>query len=64
VENNTHRGNYKGTTNMNADNQDMAFVNNTLEKAAEHSLIRDPEHLTESDIAQEKANSDNRSGKE
>jgi len=33
VENNTHRGNYKGTTNMNAKNQDMAFVNDTLEGA-------------------------------
>lgn len=33
MENNTHRGNYKGTTNMKAENQDMAFVNDTIEDA-------------------------------
>ncbi|MBN3523947.1 hypothetical protein [Paenibacillus apiarius] len=33
MENKTHRGNYKGTTNMKAKNQDMAFVNDTLEGA-------------------------------
>ena len=33
MENNTHKGNYKGTTAMNAKNQDMAFVNDTLEEA-------------------------------
>ncbi|GIO12843.1 hypothetical protein J19TS2_23980 [Cohnella xylanilytica] len=31
MENKKHRGNYKGTTNMNVRNQDMAFVNDTLE---------------------------------
>jgi len=31
MENKKHRGNYKGTTNMEARNQDMAFVNDTLE---------------------------------
>ncbi|MCU6708532.1 hypothetical protein M6D81_07355 [Paenibacillus sp. J5C_2022] len=31
MENNTHRGNYKGTTKMHAKNQDMAFVNDTVE---------------------------------
>jgi disulfide oxidoreductase YuzD len=33
MENKKHRGNYVGTTNMNAKNQDMAFVNDTLENA-------------------------------
>jgi heat shock protein HslJ len=33
MENKKHRGNYKGTTNMQAENQDMAFVNDTLENA-------------------------------
>jgi hypothetical protein len=33
LENNTHQGNYTGTTNMNAENQDMEFVNDTLENA-------------------------------
>jgi hypothetical protein len=32
VENKTHKGNYKGTTNMKAKNQDMAYVNDTLER--------------------------------
>ncbi|MGO4346781.1 hypothetical protein AB4Z45_14970 [Paenibacillus sp. MCAF9] len=31
MENQTHNGNYKGTTNMKAKNQDMAFVNDTIE---------------------------------
>ncbi|WP_424766578.1 hypothetical protein [Paenibacillus sp. sgz302251] len=31
MENQTHQGNYKGTTNMHAKNQDMAFVNDTIE---------------------------------
>lgn len=31
MENQTHKGNYKGTTHMNAKNQDMAFVNDTVE---------------------------------
>ncbi len=33
MENNKHKGNYSGTTNMNAKNQDLAFVNDTLENA-------------------------------
>lgn len=33
MENKTHKGNYKGTTAMKAKNQDMAFVNDTLENA-------------------------------
>ncbi len=33
TENRTHRGNYTGTANMNAENQDMAFVNDTAERA-------------------------------
>ncbi|WP_438445523.1 hypothetical protein [Gorillibacterium sp. sgz5001074] len=33
MENKKHRGNYVGTTNMSAENQDMAFVNDTLENA-------------------------------
>ncbi len=32
MENKSHKGNYKGTTNMKAENQDMAFVNDTLER--------------------------------
>lgn len=32
MENNTHRGNYRGTTQMKAENQDMAFVNDTVEQ--------------------------------
>lgn len=31
MENKSHKGNYKGTTKMKAENQDMAFVNDTLE---------------------------------
>ncbi|EPY09569.1 MULTISPECIES: hypothetical protein [Paenibacillus] len=33
MENKSHRGNYKGTTAMKAKNQDMAFVNDTIEGA-------------------------------
>ncbi|MNH95093.1 hypothetical protein D3C73_477270 [compost metagenome] len=33
MENKSHSGNYRGTTNMKAKNQDMAFVNDTLENA-------------------------------
>ncbi len=31
MENKSHKGNYKGTTKMKAKNQDMAFVNDTME---------------------------------
>ncbi|WP_165861432.1 hypothetical protein [Paenibacillus paeoniae] len=30
MENQSHKNNYKGTTNMKAKNQDMAFVNDTV----------------------------------
>jgi len=33
MENKSHKGNYKGTTHMKAKNQDMAFVNDTVEGA-------------------------------
>ncbi|WP_156278476.1 hypothetical protein [Paenibacillus sp. NEAU-GSW1] len=33
MENKSHKGNYKGTTGMKAKNQDMAFVNDTIEDA-------------------------------
>jgi hypothetical protein len=33
MENKKHRGNYAGTANMKARNQDMAFVNDILENA-------------------------------
>ncbi|MHA7967072.1 hypothetical protein ACX93W_23425 [Paenibacillus sp. CAU 1782] len=33
MENKKHRGNYKGTTAMEAKNQDMAFVNDNVEDA-------------------------------
>ncbi len=33
MENKKHKGNYKGTTEMNAKNQDMAFVNDNVEDA-------------------------------
>lgn len=32
MENKSHKGNYKGTTHTKARNQDMAFVNDTLER--------------------------------
>lgn len=32
-ENRTHEGNYEGTRNMKVKNQDMAFVNDTLDEA-------------------------------
>jgi hypothetical protein len=32
VENKSHKGNYKGTTHMKAENKDMAYVNDTLER--------------------------------
>lgn len=33
MENKKHKNNYVGTTNTQAENQDMAFVNDTLENA-------------------------------
>lgn len=32
MENKSHAGNYKGTKAMKAENQDLAFVNDTLEE--------------------------------
>jgi hypothetical protein len=32
MENKTHDNNYKGTTKMKAENQDMAFVNDNVEQ--------------------------------
>jgi hypothetical protein len=46
VENKKHRGNYLGTTNMSAENQDMAFVNDTLENAKNKT----PVNLMKDDI--------------
>ncbi|WP_405448797.1 hypothetical protein [Paenibacillus sp. HJGM_3] len=40
MENKTHAGNYKGTAHMSAENQDMAFVNDVLEKEASEQTIR------------------------
>jgi hypothetical protein len=33
MENKTHQGNYRGTANMSAENQDLEFVNDTLDQA-------------------------------
>ncbi|GAA3402859.1 hypothetical protein ACFFNY_05285 [Paenibacillus hodogayensis] len=40
MENKTHAGNYKGTAHMKAENQDMAFVNDVIEKEASEQTIR------------------------
>ncbi|NOU64946.1 hypothetical protein GC096_12990 [Paenibacillus sp. LMG 31461] len=48
VENKKHEDNYPGTTNMNAENQDMAFVNDTLENAPSTSSI----NLAKDDISE------------
>ncbi|SEG29968.1 hypothetical protein [Paenibacillus sp. UNC499MF] len=45
MENNTHRGNYKGTANMNAENQDMEFANDTLELAEDKRAILNKDKL-------------------
>ncbi|MNR46843.1 hypothetical protein D3C85_1658660 [compost metagenome] len=49
MENKKHEGNYTGTTNMNAENQDMAFVNDTLENAPSTTSI----NLAKDDISEE-----------
>lgn len=49
VENKKHEGNYTGTANTNAENQDMAFVNDTLENAPSTSSI----NLAKDDISEE-----------
>ncbi|EPD88435.1 hypothetical protein [Paenibacillus sp. HGH0039] len=45
MENKTHSGNYKGTTHMNAENQDMEFANDTLELAEDKRAIRNKDKL-------------------
>ncbi|WNR42152.1 hypothetical protein [Paenibacillus roseipurpureus] len=49
MENKKHQGNYTGTTNMNAENQDMAFVNDTLENAPNTTSI----NLAKDDISED-----------
>jgi len=39
MENNKHAGNYTGTANMKAENQDLEFVNDVLENAPNTSAI-------------------------
>lgn len=39
TENRKHRGDYVGTTNMSAENQDMEFVNDHLENAKNATSI-------------------------
>ncbi|MEC0227121.1 MULTISPECIES: hypothetical protein [Paenibacillus] len=53
MENNKHAGNYTGTTNTNAKNQDLAFVNDTLENAPSLTTI----NLAKDDISE--ANEEN-----
>lgn len=48
MENKKHAGNYTGTTNMSAENQDMAFVNDTLENAPNTT----PVNLAKDDISE------------
>lgn len=40
MENKTHKGNYKGTAHMKAENQDMAFVNDVVEKKLSEQTVR------------------------
>lgn len=40
VENKSHARNYPGTKQMHAENQDMEFVNDTLEEAEDKKAIR------------------------
>lgn len=49
MENIKHAGNYKGTRNMNAENQDMAFVNDTLENTPNTTPI----NLQKDDISED-----------
>ncbi|SFK78710.1 hypothetical protein SAMN03159341_101570 [Paenibacillus sp. 1_12] len=39
MENKKHKNNYVGTTNTKAENQDMAFVNDTLENAKSTTFV-------------------------
>lgn len=49
MENRKHAGNYPGTRNMNAKNQDLAFVNDTLENAPDTTPI----NIAQDDISQD-----------
>lgn len=40
MENKKHAGNYKGTAHMKAENQDMAFVNDIVEKQPAEQTVR------------------------
>jgi hypothetical protein len=40
MENRKHAGNYKGTAHMKAENQDMAFVNDVVEKKQSEQTVR------------------------
>ncbi|MNT96093.1 hypothetical protein D3C72_2380990 [compost metagenome] len=40
-ENKVHQGNYKGTGRMEAENQDMEFVNDTLQVGADKNAFKD-----------------------
>ncbi|MNC47729.1 hypothetical protein D3C75_968070 [compost metagenome] len=42
-ENKVHQGNYKGTGRMEAENQDMEFVNDTLQVGADKNAFKDPD---------------------
>lgn len=47
MENKSRKGNYKGTTEMKAENQDMAFVNDTLEDTKSVSPVPTPKKKTD-----------------
>ncbi|UJF35853.1 hypothetical protein [Paenibacillus hexagrammi] len=48
MENRKHAGNYTGSANMKAENQDMEFVNDTLENAPNTT----PVNIAEDDISE------------
>ncbi|NEW06610.1 hypothetical protein GK047_11355 [Paenibacillus sp. SYP-B3998] len=56
VENNTHAGDYRGTTNTNAKNQDLEFVNDTLENAPNISSVSIAKDDISEDNEQEQLN--------
>ncbi|BBI36248.1 hypothetical protein [Cohnella abietis] len=47
MENKSHKGNYKGTTHMKVRNQDMAFVNDTLERTKSVAPVPSKEKKTD-----------------
>ncbi|BBH23826.1 hypothetical protein Back11_51710 [Paenibacillus baekrokdamisoli] len=47
MENKKHKGNYKGTTHMKAENQDMAFVNDNLEDTKSVSNFQTKKNRTD-----------------